>query len=370
MRTQAAVLSAPQTDWQVVEMDLDDPKDSEVVVKMKVAGICHSDKHVKAAGGGRFPLVGGHEGAGIVERVGSAVSAVKPGDHVALSWIPSCGKCQWCRRGLGNLCDLGALMHTGELAAGGFRFHRDGEDYSSTGGLGTFAERIVVAEHSVVKIDESIPWEWASLVTCGVATGWGSIVNAGKVTAGDTVAIYGVGGIGANAVLAAVAANAGLVAVVEPVEWKRKQALAWGADYAYATAEEAQEDLWSRTEGVGLDVTVLTAGEVHADLVGAAFLLTRKGGAMVLTGVTDDFAEISIQLSGSALTLFQKRLIGTLFGDCVPHVHVPLLLDLAMKGRIPLNELVTTRYTLDQVNQGFDDLLAGKNIRGIIVFED
>jgi len=370
MKTRAAVLTGAGQPWQVVEMDLDDPRDSEVLVKMKVSGICHSDKHVKVAGGVRFPLVGGHEGAGVVVKVGAKVTDLEPGDHVALSWIPSCGKCRWCRRGLGNLCDLGALMMAGELAEGGFRFHRDGEDYSSTGGVGTYAEHIVVSENSVVKVDASIPWEWVSLVTCGVATGWGSVVNAGEVKAGDTVAVYGCGGIGANAVLAAIASNAGIVAVVEPVEWKREQALKWGADYAYATAEEAHADMWERTHGAGVDVAIVTAGVVHADLVAEAYDLTRKGGALVLTGVADDFSEVSIQLSGTALTLFQKRIIGTLFGNCIPHVDVPKLLDLAVRGKLPLDDLVTRRYRLDEVEQGFEDMLAGRNFRGVIVHED
>lgn len=370
MRTRAAVLTDIEQDWQILELELDEPGPTEVLVRMKVAGLCHSDKHVKIGGGVRMPMVGGHEGAGIIEQVGSAVTDLVPGDHVALSWIPSCGKCKWCRKGMGNLCNVGALMGKGELITGGFRFHKDGEDYSSTGGVGSFSERIVVSQNSTIKVDKSLPWEWVSLATCGVATGWGSVVKVGKVQAGDSVLVYGAGGIGANAVLAAVAANAGLVAVVEPVEWKREQCLKWGADAVFASAEEAHPIVWDRTDGEGVDVTIVTVGVVHSDTVEAAFNATRKGGSIVLTGVSDHFDEVSIQLSGTFLTLFQKRIIGTLFGDCTPHLDVPVLLDLAAQGKIPLDDLVTNRYALDEVEQGFTDMLEGRNFRGVIVFDD
>ncbi|MBC2864998.1 NDMA-dependent alcohol dehydrogenase [Streptomyces mexicanus] len=370
VKTKAAVLKGLHQDFEVVQLDLEDPREGEVLVRMKVAGLCHSDKHVKF-GGVRLPAVSGHEGAGIVEKVGPGVTEFAVGDHVAVSWIPECGRCKWCRRGMGNLCDLGAAMMTGELIGGGFRFRdADGVEYSSQAGLGTFSQYLVASTYSLVKVDPSIPWEWVSLVTCGVTTGWGSVVNVGKVKAGDSVAIYGCGGIGANAVQAAIQANAGLVGVIEPVEWKRGVASKWGADAVYATAEEAHADMWERTHGAGVDVSVITVGVVHADVVGQAFELTRKGGQIVLTGVSDDFMEASIQVPGSALTLFQKSITGSLFGACVPHVDVPMLLGMAKAGKLRLDELVTSRYRLDQVNQGFTDMLDGKNLRGVIVFDD
>ncbi|MET0929297.1 MAG: NDMA-dependent alcohol dehydrogenase [Aeromicrobium sp.] len=369
MKTKAAVLKDLNQDYEVIELDLDDPREGEVLVKMKVAGICHSDKHTKF-GGVRFPLVGGHEGAGIVEKLGPGVTEFEVGDHVAVSWIPACGRCRWCRKGMANLCDLGAAMMTGELIGGGFRFHADGQDYSSSAGLGTFSEYLVASTFSLVKVDKSLPWEWVSLVTCGVATGWGSIVNQGKVKAGDSVAIFGCGGIGSNAVRAAIQANAGLVGVIEPVEWKRDLALKWGADAVYATAEEAHADMWERTHGAGVDVSVVTVGVVHADIVEQAFNLARKGGVVVLTAVSDDMTEASIQIPGSFLTLFQKSIVGALFGACVPQTDVPMLLAMAKSGKLPLDEMVTSRYKLDDIEQGFTDMLDGKNIRGVIVHDE
>lgn len=368
MKTTAAVLRADGDDFDIIELELDDPRQGEVRVKMMVAGLCHSDHHVKS-GSVRKPVVGGHEGAGIVDAVGPGVTELQVGDHVAVTWIPTCGTCRWCRTGMANLCDLGAAMSTGELIGGGFRFHAEGLDFSSQGGLGTFARHIVASTNSLIKIDPSIPWEWASLVTCGVATGWGAVVNSGKVRAGDTVAIYGCGGIGANAVAAAIESNAGLVGVIEPVAWKRELVLGWGADFAYETAEQAHADLWDRTHGAGVDVTVLTQGVVRSEDVTNAFELTRKGGTIVLTGLSDNVMDTTIQLPGSMLTLYQKTITGSLFGACVPHVDVPKLLQMAMDGKLRLDEMATGRYRLEDIEQGFADMLAGKNIRGLIVHE-
>ncbi|ABH00817.1 alcohol dehydrogenase (plasmid) [Rhodococcus jostii RHA1] len=368
MKTKAAALTGVHRDWEVLEFDLDDPGPGEVLVQMKVAGLCHSDKHAKF-GGMTYPLVGGHEGAGVVEAVGDGVSRVSIGDHVAVSWIPSCGTCRWCASGQSNLCDLGANMVTGELANGGFRFHRDGTDIGAMAATGTFSQFSVVDQRSVVKVDPTIPFEWVSLVTCGVATGWGSVVNAGEVKAGDTVAVYGCGGIGSNAVRAAVGANAGLVAAIDPVESKLEFAKQSGADFVYTSAEEAHADLWERTYGVGADVTVVTVGVVTSEVVRAAFELTRKGGTVVLTGVSDDVMENTIELPGGILTLFQKRIVGSLYGHCNPLVDIPRLLRMAQAGKLVLDDLVTRRYALEDINQGFDDMLAGHNIRGLIVHD-
>ncbi|RZL85342.1 MAG: Zn-dependent alcohol dehydrogenase [Rhodococcus sp. (in: high G+C Gram-positive bacteria)] len=369
MKTTAAALTGGKPDWEVMEFDLDEPGVGEVQVRMKVAGLCHSDEHLQHLG---LPttLIGGHEGAGIIEAVGPGVTGLEIGDHVACSWIPSCGVCRFCVRGQGNLCDLGANMMTGELANGGYRFHHNGEDVGAIAATGTFARHAVLDQRSIVKVDKSIPWEWISLVTCGVATGWGAVVNAGKVIAGDTVAIYGCGGIGANAVSAAVQANADIVAVIDPVDSKRTFAEKLGADAVYATAELAQVDMWERTHGVGVDVAVVTVGVITSDIIRSAFNLTRKGGSVVLVGVADDATEETLQLSSSMLTLYGKRVIGTLYGDCNPRADIPQLLRMANHGKLDLDSLITRRYTLDQINDGFRDMLSGENIRGLIIHDD
>ncbi|GAA1787013.1 NDMA-dependent alcohol dehydrogenase [Pseudarthrobacter sulfonivorans] len=368
MKTRAAALRGVGQDWEILEFDLADPGPGEVRIKLKVAGLCHSDEHLQHL---ELPLmVGGHEGAGIIEAVGEGVTGLEVGDHVACSWIPSCGVCRFCVTGQGNLCDLGANMMSGELANGGYRFHYEGQPVGAIAATGTFAEHAVLDQRSVIKVDKDLPLEWVSLVTCGVATGWGSVINAGQVRAGDVVAIYGCGGIGANAVNAAVQTNAGLVAVIDPVEGKRDFAKKLGADFVYASGEEAMADLWERTNGVGVDVAVVTAGVVTGDIIRDAFFLTRKGGTIVLTGVADDAAEENMHLSSSLLTLFGKRIIGTLYGDCNPRVDVPRLLELARAGKMDLDGMITRKYTLDEINTGFKDMLEGRNIRGLIVYDD
>ncbi|AFR49484.1 Zn-dependent alcohol dehydrogenase [Gordonia sp. KTR9] len=370
MKTRAAVLLEQGRPWEILELDLDDPGPGEVRVKMKVAGLCHSDKHVKVGGGARFPIVAGHEGAGVVDAVGDGVDSVAPGDNVAISWIPACGRCRWCNDGQSNLCDLGANMMTGELAAGGFRFHHEGQDLGGEGAVGTFSEYTVVNERSVVKIDDDTPLEHASLVSCGVTTGWGAVVNAGGARPGDAIAIYGCGGIGANAVRAAAALGPDLLVVIEPVEWKRDFAKQQGADLVFADAEQAQAEVWERTRGVGVDIAVVTTGVASAEVTGQAFALTRKGGKIVLVSTADDMMEDTVVLPGSLLTFFQKTVVGTLFGHCNPHSDVPKMLRMARDGKLNLDGLVTRRYSLDDVNKGFDDLLAGENIRGVIAFDN
>jgi alcohol dehydrogenase/S-(hydroxymethyl)glutathione dehydrogenase/alcohol dehydrogenase len=236
-------------------------------------------------------------------------------------------------------------------------------------GVATFSQWSVVDERSAVKVDPSYSFESISLVSCGVVTGWGSVVNAGNVRAGDTVVIYGCGGIGMNAVRAAVEANAGLVAVVEPVAWKRDFAKSAGADVVYETAAEAHGSVWELTRGVGVDASVITIGVVTSKDIRAAFDVTRKGGTIVLTAVSDDMLEDTIQLPGAMLSMFQKQLVGTLGGHCVPLIDIPRLLQMSQSGKLKIDDLLTRRYTLDEINEGFADMLAGENIRGVIVHE-
>src|SRR5215471_21863008 len=286
MKTKAAVVYEPGKRIEVEELDLDGPRDGEVLIRYTYAGLCHSDIHV-AHGDleARLPMVLGHEGAGIIEEVGPGVTRVQPGDHVVCAFIPACGHCRFCSTGHQNLCDLGLNAVTGVLPAGGFRMHRDGEDYGGFAILGTFSQYGTVSEASVVKIDRDIPLDTAVLVSCGVPTGWGSSVYAAKVQPGDTVVIYGVGGIGINAVQGARHAGAKNVVAVDPVAFKREKAEELGATHSAASAEEAQELVTNLTWGVGADHAILTAGVMHEDIVSAGFAAIRKGGQVTVTGL-------------------------------------------------------------------------------------
>jgi NDMA-dependent alcohol dehydrogenase len=367
VKTRAAVLWELGRDWEVTELELDPPKDHEILIRFVAAGLCHSDEHLRHGDiVPRFPIVGGHEGAGIVEEVGVGVTKVKPGDHVVCSFIPVCGQCRFCSTGQQNLCDLGATILEGSMPDGTFRFHGDGKDVGAMCMLGTFAERSVISEHSVVKVDEDLPLETAVLVGCGVPTGWGSSVYAAKVGPGDTVVIYGIGGIGINAVQGAKHAGAANIVAVDPLPNKREKAEELGATHSAADGAAAQELVTRLTNGVGADKAIITVGIVDETVVEEAFNIIRKGGSVTVTGLADPTKK-TINISGALLTLFQKTIQGTLFGSANPMYDIKKMLQLYRTGDVKLDELVTTTYTLDTINQGYQDLLDGKNIRGVLV---
>jgi S-(hydroxymethyl)glutathione dehydrogenase/alcohol dehydrogenase len=367
MKVKAAVLQDVKTPFEITELDLDGPGPGEVLIRYVAAGLCHSDLHLSDGDlPPRFPIVGGHEGAGIIEEVGPGVTKVKVGDHVVCSFIPNCGVCRYCATGHQSLCDMGATILVGSFPDGSFRFHSGGTDYGQMCMLGTFAEYSTISQHSVVKVDESLPLETAVLVGCGVPTGWGTAVYAGDVRAGETVVIYGIGGIGINAVQGAAHAGAKNVVVVDPLEFKRSTALSFGATHAYADAAAAQAAVTEMTRGQGADKALVTVGIVDEDVVSAAFDVIGKGGVVVVTGLANP-AKLTVHVSGAVLTLFEKTIKGSLFGSGNPQRDIVKMLDLYQEGTLKLDELVTSRYTLDQVNQGYADLIAGKNIRGVLV---
>jgi alcohol dehydrogenase (nicotinoprotein) len=367
MKTRAAVLRGVGQDFEVTEIDLDGPKAGEVLIRFVAAGLCHSDEHLRNGDlVPRFPIVGGHEGAGIIEAAGPGVTRLKPGDHVICSFLPVCGHCRWCSTGMSNLCDLGAGLLDGALPEGSFRFHQGGEDIGGMCMLGTFSERATVSEHSVVKVDDDLPLDKVVLIGCGVPTGFGSAVHAAATEPGDTIAIYGVGGIGINAVQGAALAGARNVVAIDPLVNKREAAEQFGATHSCETAEQAHELIYQLTRGVGADKAIVTVGIVTPEVVTSAFAAIRKGGTVVVTGLADP-AKDTIQLSGAILTLFEKRIQGSLFGSGDPFHDIPRMVELYRAGDLKLDELITATYTLDEVNQGYHDLLDGKNIRGVIL---
>jgi S-(hydroxymethyl)glutathione dehydrogenase/alcohol dehydrogenase len=369
MKTKAAVLFEAHKPFEILELDLDKPKPGEVLIKYTAAGLCHSDLHLLDGDlPPRFPMVGGHEGSGVIEEIGEGVTKVKVGDHVVCSFIPNCGTCRYCSTGRQSICDMGATILEGCLPDGTFRFH-DGKG-SDIGGmcmLGTFSERAVISEHSVVKVDDWLPLETAVLVGCGVPSGWGTAVYAGGVRAGDSVIIYGIGGLGINAVQGAVMAGARHIVVVDPVQMKRDQAMKFGATHAFADAASAQEKLTELTWGQGADQALILVGTVDEDVVTAAVAAVGKGGTVVITGLADPTA-LTVHVSGTDLTLNQKTIKGALFGSANPQYDIVKLLRMYDQGQLKLDELITTTYSLEQVNEGYQDLRDGKNIRGVINF--
>lgn len=366
--TRAAVTHQAHTGWEITELQLDPPKAFEVRVKFYASGLCHSDHHITEGDAPvRMPVVGGHEGAGIIESVGEHVTRVKPGDRVVCSYIPACGTCRPCSEGHQNMCVKGLNAGTGMFLDGTFRFHKDGEDYGGFCSLGTFSQYAVVSEYAVVPLFDDIPFDIASISGCGVPTGWGSAVYAAGVRAGDTVVVFGSGGVGSNAVQGARYAGARDVIVVDPVEFKRETSKTLGATHAFATAEEAHDFVVAHTWGQLADHVILTPHIVTEEMVNAAVQMSGKGGKVTITGVGRGEA---VKLPGGLLIGYQREIRGALFGDCNPTYDIPRLLRMYMENDLKLDELITARYTLDQVNDAYQDLVDGKNIRGVIIHEE
>lgn len=365
VKTKAAVLWEIPGNFEVTELELDPPKIGEVLVEYHHAGLCHSDEHLRHGDlPTPLPIVGGHEGSGVVVEVGSGVTRVKPGDHFVTSWMPGCGHCRFCHLGKNNLCDNGAFILAGTMLDGTQRLHGRGMSMGSIDVVGAFSQYNVVPEACVIPIADDVPMDVAALTACGVPTGWGSAVNAADTRPGDFVVIFGVGGIGINAVQGAAFAGAGVVVAVDPVSFKRDMALKLGATHAFENAAEAHEFVMSSTRGQGADAAIVTIGVATTQIASEAFDIVRKGGTVVITAVCNPSVEL--QVSMLELTLYEKRVIGSLFGSSNPYLAIPKFIELYQQGHLKLEELITNRYPLDNINDGYDDMLVGRNIRGLL----
>ena len=369
MESRAAVLWGIGEPWKVEDITIDDPGPNEVLVKTKAAGMCHSDEHAVT---GDLPLglpvIGGHEGSGVVEAVGPGVTSVAVGDHVSMSFIPSCGRCKWCSTGRQYLCDEGAkLFDIGMMSDGREAHHCKGAPVGRYAQVGTFSEHILVSENSLVKVDPDLPLDVVALVSCGVATGFGSATERAGTKPGDNVAVIGIGGIGINAVQGAHLAGAKRVIAIDPVEFKREQAMQFGATHTYASIEEALLAVPDLTWGEMCDRVVLSPGTVHGDMLDPALNLTAKGGTLVVTGLAP-MLETDAQINLFMFSMMNKEVKGTVFGSTNPRAQIPNLLSMYREGELKLDELITRRYTLDEVNQGYADMRDGKNLRGVIEF--
>ena len=270
MKTNAAILTERNAPWEIVELDVRDPRAGEVLIRYTAAGLCHSDMHLVTGDlPSPLPYVGGHEGAGIIEAVGPGVEKVAKGDHVVCAFIPACGHCRWCSTGRQSLCDMGATILDGYLPDGSYGSTFNGEGIGAMCMLGTFSQYATIRQESVVKVDEDLPLEVAVLCGCGVPTGWGSAVNTGNVQIGDTVIIFGIGGIGANAVQGASHAGATQIIAVDPLPNKGEFAQEMGATHAVTTAEEGLE-LAKQNAAGGADVAIVTVDVVNEQVVQAA----------------------------------------------------------------------------------------------------
>jgi len=364
MKTRAAVAYAVNEPWVIDEFEIADPGPDEILVKMAYAGLCHSDEHVRLGDftEASLPMVCGHEGSGVVEAVGDRVRGFEVGDHVAASFIPSCGRCPPCANGQQYLCDSGA-----EIMAGEPNFIGPRGPVAAFCGIGTFSEHAVVHENSIVKVGDWYPLDAVALCSCGVVTGWGSAVNVADVTAGDTVVVVGVGGIGVNAVQGAAMAGAAHIIAVDPVEMKREFAQTMGATHSAASMEEAAPLLEKISWGRNADSVILTVGDAKSEMFGPAMALVGKGGNLVLTSLSNTLQN-EINVNSLDLVLMGKQIRGSMYGYCNPRTDIPKLMKLYDEGKLKLDELITRRYSLDEINEGFRAMHEGENIRAVIEF--
>ena len=381
MKSKAAIIHGLNQEWSVEEIDVQAPKQNEVIVHWRAAGMCHSDEHLVTGDmvppqeywelmgiKDFFPMIGGHEGAGVVVEVGPGVTDLAVGDHVSASFVPSCGRCRYCSTGRQNLCDLGSQTFIGGMITDGTHrhFQKNGEPVTLMAKLGTFSEYACVATNSLIKIDKDIPLEAAALVSCGVATGWGSATARAQTKPGDTVVVVGVGGIGMNAVQGAKMAGAKRVIAVDPVEFKREKAMEFGATHTYSSMAEALPALMEMTWGQMADRVIMTPGVLHGEMMGEGMSLAGKGSTVVVTAISP-MTSTTANINLFELAMWQKEVKGTIFGSLNPRADIPALLDMYRAGSLKLDELITKRYPLSQINEGYRAMRDGKNIRGVIV---
>jgi S-(hydroxymethyl)glutathione dehydrogenase/alcohol dehydrogenase len=381
MRIRAVVCTGLHEPWKVEEVDIDPPGPHEVVVQMAYAGMCHSDEHLRSGDmsappevlevfgvDSMFPMIGGHEGAGIVAEVGPGVESLAVGDHVAASFIPACGKCFWCASGRQHLCDLGMGILAGPMMSDGtWRYHLDGQNVNRMTQLGTFSESVLANEASLVKIDPDVSLRAAALISCGIATGFGSAVDRAHVRPGETVVVVGCGGVGSGAIQGARLAGARQIIAVDLLPFKVEKARLIGATHGAGSILEANLILPELTEGRMADVVILTPGVLTGDLLGPAMALASKDGRVVATAIAPfNQNEVTLNLFNTAM--FNQSLLGTVFGSCSPRVQIPNLIRLYQAGLLEVDDLVTQEYTLDEVQNGYDDLAAGTNVRGVVRF--
>lgn len=372
VKTRAAIVrQQPAAEFEVVDLELDDPRQGEILVKLVASGLCHSDYHLLTGDSvpQHLPMVGGHEGTGVVEAVGPNTPGWEIGEKIVFSFISSCGKCRWCAEGMQNLCDLGAYLMRGSRFddLDSYRFTlRDGTPVGQMCGLGTFAERTVVSVDSAIKLPADADLEKTWLLGCGVGTGWGSAVYLADTQPGDVIIVMGVGGVGVHAVQGARHAGATTIIAVDPVELKRTTALEVGATHAFETIAEATEFAKSITNGQGADKAIITIGVVSGQDVADAFFSIRKAGTVVLTGITPE-SERSIPIPPLELTRYQKKIMGGIYGGSNPRADIPRQYAMYRAGQLKLDELISATYDLDDLNQGYVDLLEGRNVRGGIL---
>jgi S-(hydroxymethyl)glutathione dehydrogenase/alcohol dehydrogenase len=355
----AAIAYEPQGTVVIEEVDLAKPATGEVLVKLMASGVCHSDWHILKGEWGTqlFPLILGHEGAGIVEQVGEGVRNVKPGDHVILSWRTNCGICEACQKGWPVLCYRSPTVSSKPVK------HGSDQTFGKAGSLGTFAEYALIPEVAAVPIDPDIPFAQASLVGCGVTTGVGAAINTAKVEAGSTVAVFGCGGVGLNVIQGCRLANASQIIAVDMLDNKLEMSKKFGAtDTVNASRGDPVEQIMALTGGLGVHYAFEAIGLVSEPFL-QSILCTRKRGLTVWVG----HAPLNTPVTIDARALMQEKMVmGSLYGSARPQIEFPRLLRLYQEGKLMLDELITKEFPLSGANEAFAALGRGEVARSVL----
>lgn len=350
----------------VEQVYLQPPKETDLVVKVMAAGLCHSDlSAINGRRGRAVPVALGHEGAGIVEEVGSAVTDIRPGDHVVFQFSASCGRCRYCLSGRPQICETAtAAKAGGELLSGGSRIRdRDGETIRHQTGVSCFAEYAVVNRGSVVVIDQDIPLEKAAIFGCAVMTGVGALINTARLRLGESVAIFGLGGLGLSAVIAAQAAGAARIIAVDLQDDKLERAATLGAtDCFSATDPELAEKVMDLTNG-GVDFALDLAGAIPA--LESAYAILAPGGKLITAGLSAAGEKFAFEHAD--LVSGEKSICGCYMGSCVPVRDIPAFLNLFKAGKLPVDQLIDGYIGFDDINAGFDNLADGAALRQVLL---
>lgn len=365
----AAVLHQYGGELKIENVDLEEPRKGEVRVKMKAAGVCHSDQHVIDAHLPLpVPIVLGHEGAGIVDAVGEGVTSVKVGDRVVLNWVPSCKNCYYCRVGRPDMCEEAAKISAmGTMLDGTTRFSINGKKVHQFPLTGTFSEYTVVPESSAIPFDNDIPFEEAALIGCCVITGVGAATKTAKVEPGSTVAVIGSGGVGFNVIQGAKLAGAKQIIAIDILDDKLEKTKTFGATHTVNAKEtDPVREVQKLTGGLGVDYAFEVIG--RPETMEQAYMMTRKTGKTIVVGVSAPNAKLSV--NAFSLPYQSKIITGSWLGQGNPPVDYPKLLDLNDAGKLKIKPLISKIYSLEQINEAFEDLRSGKNIRGVIRFDE
>lgn len=360
----AAVLTDYEQPLQVEDVEIEAPRAGEVRVRIGATGVCHSDYHViKGEWKYGLPMILGHEAAGVVDAVGPDVTGVQVGDHAVLSFRPSCGVCRPCSMGRSVLCE-GRPGDRFRMNDGTSRVHRNGQDLLVLGRMGSFAEQVVMPAEQVVPVRRDVPMDVLALIGCAVTTGVGAVINAAKVEPGASVAVIGCGGVGLNVIQGAALVNAGQIIAIDLLDNKLEYARAFGAtDVVNAGSVDPVERVRELTGG-GVDYAFEVIG--NARTVEQIIQMTRPGGTACIVGMAPQGSRSTFD----PLVFVQKetRLMGTWYGSARPRVDFPRFIELMLAGKLKVNELISRRYSLDQINEGFERLGRGEVARGVIVF--